>query len=102
MMGKLVTEDKGQNRQFKPQVYQSNRGRGQTRCNYKQRRFWNRLRSNNTSRGRPRYGQDYRGRSKYDCNYIGSCGHNMRIIRDMGDRIIITEGETLEAKIMIG
>ena len=31
MMGKLVTEDKGQNRQFKPQVYQSNRGRGQTR-----------------------------------------------------------------------
>ena len=31
MVGKLVTEDKGQNRQFKPQVYQSNGGRGQTR-----------------------------------------------------------------------
>ena len=28
MMGKLVTEDKGQNKPFKPQVYQSNRGRG--------------------------------------------------------------------------
>ena len=28
MMGKLVTEDKGQNKSFKPQVYQSNRGRG--------------------------------------------------------------------------
>ena len=30
MMGKLVTEDKGQNRQFKPHMYQSNRGRGWT------------------------------------------------------------------------
>ena len=30
MMGKLVMEDGAQNRQFKPQVYQSNRGRGQT------------------------------------------------------------------------
>ena len=48
MMGKLVTEDTGQNRQFKPQVYQSNRDRGQTRCNYEQRRFQDRLRSNNT------------------------------------------------------
>ena len=28
MMGKLVTEDKGQNKPFKQQVYQSNRGRG--------------------------------------------------------------------------
>ena len=48
MMGKLVTEDKGQNRQFKPQVYQSNRGTGQTRCNYRQRRFLDMFRSNNT------------------------------------------------------
>ena len=39
MMGKLVMEDEGQNRQFKPCVYQSNRGRGQTRCNYDQRKF---------------------------------------------------------------
>ena len=39
LMGKLVTEDEGQNRQFKSQVYQSNRGRGQTTCNYEQRRF---------------------------------------------------------------
>ena len=37
MMGKLVTKDKGQNRQFKLQVYQTNRGRGQTRCNYEGR-----------------------------------------------------------------
>ena len=43
MMGKLVTEDEGQNRQFKPCVYQSNRGRGQTSLNYKQRRFQDRV-----------------------------------------------------------
>ena len=38
MMGKLVTEDEGQNKPFKLQVYQSNRGRGKTRHNYDQRR----------------------------------------------------------------
>ena len=35
MMGKLVIKDDGQNRQFKLQVYQNNRGREQTRHNYK-------------------------------------------------------------------
>ena len=39
MMGMLVMKDDGQNRQFKLQVYQTNRGRGQTRCNYKQQVF---------------------------------------------------------------
>ena len=66
MMGKLVTKDKGQNRQFKPQVYQTNRGRGKTRYNHKQRGFQNRYRSDNnrnyTYRGRPRYEQDYQVR----------------------------------------
>ena len=47
MMGRLMMEDEGQNRQFKSQVYQSNRGRGQTRCNYDQRRFQDRFRPNN-------------------------------------------------------
>ena len=47
MMGKLVTKDNGQNRQFKLQVYQTNRGRGQTRCNYKQQEFQDRFRSDN-------------------------------------------------------
>ena len=42
MMGKLVMEDEGQNRQFKPQIYQSNRGRDQTRHNYNQRKFQDR------------------------------------------------------------
>ena len=51
MMGKLITENKGQNRQCKPQVYQSNRDRGQTGCNYNQRRFQDRFRPNNAYRG---------------------------------------------------
>ena len=81
MMGKLVTRDEGQNRQFKPQVYQTNKNRGQTRC-YKQRGFLDMFRSdnnrNNTYRGRQRYGQDYRGRSRYDSNYRGNYGDNQR------------------------
>ena len=63
MIGKLVTRDnKGQNRQFKLQLYQTNRGRAQTKCNYVQRGFQDRFRSDNdrsnTYRGRLRYGQD--------------------------------------------
>ena len=34
MMGKLVTEDEGHPKPFRPQVYQSNRGRNQSRGNY--------------------------------------------------------------------
>ena len=34
MMGKLVMEDEGQSKLFKPQVYQSNRGRNQSRGYY--------------------------------------------------------------------
>ena len=51
IMGKFVMEDEGQNRPFKPCVYQYNRGRGQTRCNYDQRRFQDRFRPNNMYRG---------------------------------------------------
>ena len=78
MMDKLVTEDEGQNRPFKPLVYQSKKGRGQTTCNYDQRRFQDRFRSNNMYRGRPRYGQDYKGRSRYNSNNRGSYGYNAR------------------------
>ena len=78
MMGKLVMDDEGQNRQFKPLVYQSNRGRGQTRCAYYQRRFQDRLRPNTPYRGQPRYGQDNRGRSRYDSNYRGSYRYDTR------------------------
>ena len=58
MMGKLVTDDKGQNKPYKPQVYQSNRGRGQNRGNYQ-----GRFRFNNEYRGCLRYNQNFRGRS---------------------------------------
>ena len=77
MMGKLVSED-GQNRQCKPSVHHSNRGRGQTRHNSEQRRFQNRIRSSNMYKGRSRYGHDYRGRSRYDSNCRGSYRYNIR------------------------
>ena len=51
MMGKLVMEYEGQNRPFKAQVYQSNRGRGQIRCNFDQRRYQDRFRPKNIYRG---------------------------------------------------
>ena len=50
MMGKFVTEDEEQNKPFKLQVYQPNRGRGQTRCNFSQRRYQDRIRLNNVYR----------------------------------------------------
>ena len=72
MMGKLVTKD-GQNRQFKPQVYQTNRGCGQTRHNYEQPGFQDRFMSDNnrcnTFRGRPMCKQDHQGKPRYNSNY---------------------------------
>ena len=78
MMGKLVTEDKGQHKPFKPRVYQSNRGRGENRCSYDQRGHQGRFRSNNAYRGHSRYNQDYRGRTRYNSNNRGSYGYNMQ------------------------
>ena len=34
MIGKLVTEDEGQSKPFKPEIYQPNRGRNQNRGNF--------------------------------------------------------------------
>ena len=73
MMGKLVTEDKGQSIKIKPQMYQSNRGRGQNRGNYQ-----GRFRSDNTYRGHSRYNQDFRGRTRHSSYNKGSYGYNMR------------------------
>ena len=50
MMDKLVTEDEGHAKPFKPQVYQSNRGRNQNRGNYQ-----GRFRNNNAYRECPMY-----------------------------------------------
>ena len=71
MIGKLVTEDKGQNKLFKPLVYQSNRGRRQNRGNYQ-----GRFRSNNVYMGCSVYNQDFRGRMRYNFNNRGSYGYN--------------------------
>ena len=70
-MGKVVTEDEGQSKLFKPQVYQSNRGRSQNRGNYQDR-----FRSNNTYRGHSVYNQNFRGRLRYNFYTIGSYGYN--------------------------
>ena len=65
MMGKLVTEDKGQNKPFQPQVYQLNRGRGQSSGNY---------------RGRFRCNNDYRGLFKIQFKILGIDHHIILII----------------------
>ena len=71
MMGKLVKDDKGQNKPFKPQVYQSNRCRGQNRRNYQ-----GRFRFNNEYRGHLIYNQNFRGRTTYSSNNRSSFGYN--------------------------
>ena len=84
MMGKLVTENEGENKPFKPWVSQSNRGRGKTRCNFDQRRYQGSFRSNSAYRGHSRYSQDYRGRTRYDSNNIGSYRYNARSNQQYG------------------
>ena len=102
-MGKLVMEDKGKKRQFKPWVYQSNRGRGQTRCNYDQRRFQGKFRPDNAYSGWPRYGHNYRLGQGVILIIEVAMGIIQEVIKGMGGEIIaITEGEMLEIKIMTG
>ena len=72
MMGKLVTEDKGHPEQFKPQVYQSSRGRNQNRGN-----FHSRFR-NNAYRGCPSYNQNFRGRNRGNFSNRGNYEYNTR------------------------
>ena len=71
MMGKLVTEDEEQSKPFKPQVYQSNRGRRQNRGRYQRR-----CSSNNIYRGFLAYDQNFRGRTRYNFNSRGNHGQN--------------------------
>ena len=72
MMGKLVTEEEGLPKPFKPQVYQSNRGRNQNRDN-----FCGRFR-NNAYRGCPSYNQTFRGRNRGNFSNRGNHGYNAR------------------------
>ena len=78
LMSKLTTQHYEQNKQFKPKLYQGKR-RGQMRnfydkCNYDQRSYQNRYRSDSRDRrisfsGRLQYGWDYRDRPTYEQNY---------------------------------
>ena len=70
MMGKLVTEDEGHPKPFKPQVYQSNRGSNQSRGNY-HGRF-----RNNAYRGCPLYNQNFRGRNRGNFSNRGNYRYN--------------------------
>ena len=71
IMGKLVTEDEGQSKLFKPQVYQSNKGRRQNRGSYQ-----GRFRSTNAYRRCSVYNQDFRGRMRYNFNSRGNYCYN--------------------------
>ena len=72
MMGKLVTEDEGCTKPFRPQIYQSGRGRIQNRGN-----FCGRFR-NNMYRGHALYDQNFRGRYRGNFNNRGNYGYNAR------------------------
>ena len=72
MMGKLVTEDKGQSKLFKTQVYQPNRVRNQNRGNYH-----GSFRNNNAYRGHPKYNQNFRGSARGSFNKRENYRYNM-------------------------
>ena len=72
MMDKLVTEDDGCSKLFRPQIYQPSRGRNQNRGN-----FHGRFR-NNAYRGFTSYNQNFRGRYRDNFNSRGSYGYNTR------------------------
>ena len=96
MMGKLVTEDEGQSKPFKPQVYQPNRGRNQNRGN-----CHGRFRNNNVYRGYPTYNQNFRGRARDNFNYRGNYGYNMQG-NQRYRKIIIIKETVIEVEIMTG
>ena len=72
MMSKIVTEDDGCSKPFRPQIYQPGRGRNQNRGN-----FCGRF-GNNAYRGCTLYDQNFRGRYRGNSNNRGSYGYNTR------------------------
>ena len=72
MMGKLVTEDEGCSKPFRPQIYQSGRGRNQNRGN-----FCGSFK-NNVYRGCALYNQNFRGRYRGNFNNRGNYWYNAR------------------------
>ena len=72
MMGKLVTEDEGHSKPFRPQIYQPGGGRNQNRGN-SHGRF-----RNNAYRGCTLYNKNFRGRYRGNLNNTGNYGYNGR------------------------
>ena len=72
MMGKLVTEDEGHSKPFRPQICQPSRGKNQNKGNFRCR-F-----RNNACRGCVSYNQNFRGRYRGNFNNRGSYGYNTR------------------------
>ena len=72
MMGKLVTEDEGHSKPFRPQIYQPGRDQNQNRGN-----IHGRFR-NNAYRGCTSYNQTFRGRYRGNFNNRGNYGYNAR------------------------
>ena len=98
MMSKLKAQGNHQNRQFKPQIYQSKQ-RGQLRNyydqnNYDQSNYQNRCRSNSgdrstSFRGTGQHGQNYRGGSQYVNNYRNDFRrNNFREIKMIEDKTL--------------
>ena len=75
IMDKLVKEDDGHSKPFKPQVYQPCRGGNQNRGN-----FHGRFR-NNVYRGCMMYNQNFKGRYRNNFNSRGNFGYNTRGIQ---------------------
>ena len=97
MMSKLVTEDKGQCKPFKPQVYQPNRGKNQNRGNYK-----GRFKNNNAYRDCPTYNQNFRAEQEVALIIEKTMGRIHKVIRDIEIIITITEERVIEVMIMTG
>ena len=95
IMGKLVKEDQGNPKPFKPQVYQSNRGRNQSRGNYH-----GRFRSN-AYRGHPMYNQNFRGRNRGNFSNRGSYADiTCEVVRGIEIITMIIEETIIEVRIM--
>ena len=97
LWGQLVTEDGEQSKPFKPQVYQSNRGRRQNRGSYQDR-----FRSNNAYMGHSAHNMNFRARTRYNVITEVVMVTMHEVIRGMAEIMVIIEGMVIEIKIMTG
>ena len=96
LLGKLVIEDEGQPKPFKPQICQSNRGRNQNRGNYQ-----GRFRNNNAYRGHPTYNLNFRGRTRGNFKIEAAMDTICEVIKDTKITTIIIERMGTEVRVTI-